>query len=85
MAIEDALTLSTLLTPDLQAEDIPGRLKLYERIRKPRVGRVRDVSRDIAKGLENPQSMRDYKHFLASHDPVEHAKQALSEYLEAKS
>ena len=85
MAIEDALTLSTLLTAGLQADEIPGRLKLYEEIRKPRVGRVRDTSRDIANGLENEQLIKDYKGFLAEHDVVEHTKQALKMHLEVTS
>ncbi len=31
MSIEDILSLNTLLSADIQLEDIPGRLKLYER------------------------------------------------------
>ena len=49
MAIEDAVTLSVLLTYDIQAEKVPELLNLYEEIRKPRVGRVRDSSRGIAR------------------------------------
>ena len=85
MAIEDGVTLSTLFTPDIKLEDIPGRLQLYEDIRRPRVSRVRETSLEGAKGLETKESMQDYMMFLGSHDAVEHAKQALSEYLEAQS
>lgn len=85
MAIEDGVTLFTLLTPDIKVEDIPGRLKLYEEIRRPRVSRVRETSLEGAKGLETKESMQDYLMFLGSHDAVEHAKQVLSEHLEVQS
>lgn len=85
MAIEDGVTLSTLLTPDIKVGDILGRLKLYEEIRRPRVSRVRETSLEGAKGLETKESMQDYMMFLGSHDAVEHAKQVLSEHLKVKS
>ena len=77
MSIEDALTLSTLLPSDVKREEIVPRLKLYEEIRKPRVGRVRSTARENAQASENKEDMRAYMEFLASHDAVEHAKQAL--------
>ena len=85
MAIEDAATLSTLLTSEVCVEDIPGRLKLYEVIRKPRVARVRETSRNNAKGLDDKETMIQYMEFLSSHNAVDHAKEALSQHLEAKS
>ena len=85
MAIEDGVTLATLLSSDLRVEDIPGRLNLYEKIRRPRVSRVREASRDIAKGLETQEFMHDYMTFLSTHDVVEHAKKALSGILKTVS
>ena len=82
MAIEDGITLSTLISPDMPVEDIPGRLKLYEQIRRPRVKKVREASLDIAKGIETPDYLREFMQFLCSHDAVEHAKQELTRYLE---
>ena len=82
MAIEDAVTLATLLPSGLPVEEIEDRLQLYERIRKPRVQRVRDFSRDSARGKDDMQGMKDYREFLASHDAVEHAKRELAEHLE---
>ena len=79
MAIEDGAIVATLLSSDIQVEDIPRRLKLYEEIRRPRVSRVREASRDIAQGLETKEFMHDYMTFLSSHDVVEHAKQVLTE------
>lgn len=85
MAIEDGVTLSTLLSPDVRTEDISSRLKLYEQIRRPRVARVRETSLIVAKGLESQKVMQQYMMFLSSHDAIEHAKQVLSNYLETKS
>ena len=85
MAIEDGATISTLLSPDLQTEDLSARLNLYEEIRRPRVAKVRESSLALAKGLEDKEFMQEYMVFLSSHDAVEHAKQALSRYLETGS
>lgn len=79
MAIEDAATLSTLFGPNVESTDISERLKLYEEIRKPRVGRVRDTARQIGMGEETVPFMKDYMGWLSSHDAVEHAKRVLSE------
>ena len=85
MAIEDGVTLSTLLSSDIQARDIPGRLELYKEIRRPRVSRVRETSSVIAQGLETQEVIRDYMMFLSSHDAIEHAKEALSRYVKTGS
>lgn len=85
MAIEDGVTISTLLSPDVRAEDLSARLKLYEEVRRPRVAKVRESSLVLAKGLEDKEFMQEYMMFLSSHDAVEYAKQALSRYLETAS
>ncbi len=45
------------------------------------MSRVREASRDIAKGLENKEFVGEYMGFLSSHDAAEHAKQVLSQSL----
>ena len=85
MAIEDGTTLSVLLSPTTQIKDIPDRLKLYQEMRRPRVSRVREEARILAKGLETPESMRDYMMFLSSHDAVDYAEQMLTKALETGS
>ena len=80
MAIEDALTLSTLLPSDIEKEQLRERLELYEEIRRPRVGRVRDTGRQTARGGDaDKEFMKEYFPFLAKHDAVDHAKKALAE------
>ena len=85
MAIEDGATLSVLLSSFMQIEDIPDLLKLYQEIRRPRISRVREEARMIAKGLETPESVRNYMTFLSSHDAVEYAEQMLTKFLETGS
>ena len=84
MAIEDALTLKTLLPVDIRLEDIPDRLKLYEKIRKPRVGRVRDTSRQIARGVDHKDFILEYRQFLAENDVVAHTTEELRKHLGLK-
>ena len=83
MGIEDALTLSTLLPSGVETKDIPNRLQLYENIRRPRVATVRDTSRDIARGLDDRQRLREYFQFLTSHDAVKHAQETLEKHLKS--
>ena len=48
MSIGDAVTLAILLPAEVEVNDIPSRLRLYEETRKPRVGKVRGSARVIA-------------------------------------
>ncbi|KAI4125168.1 MAG: hypothetical protein LQ338_004423 [Usnochroma carphineum] len=78
MAIEDAVTLAELLPADVEVGDVEERLRLYEEIRKPRVGMVRDTGRRIARGDD---SIGKYMRALAEHDAVVFAREALAEHL----
>lgn len=80
MSIEDAVTLATLLPAETAIKEIPGRLRLYEDIRKPRVGRVRDTSRKVAAGEDNNALMMPYRQFLSSYDAYAEARKALEEH-----
>lgn len=77
MSIEDAITLGELLPGSIEPEQIEERLKLYEEIRKPRVGRVRETGRKIAAGHDNAQFMAQYHQFLGSHDAKLYAQEVL--------
>ncbi|KAL8776161.1 MAG: hypothetical protein Q9213_008373 [Squamulea squamosa] len=85
MAIEDAVTLGELLPETVAVGDISAQLKLYEEIRKPRVGRVRDTARMIAGGMDSREFMGPYLTFLGEHDAVSFAREALAKHLEAKA
>ena len=84
MAIEDAITLATLLPAGLRPDQIPSRLGAYEALRRPRVGRVRQAGRDIARGMQEKAYIAGYMAFLASFDAVGVAKEA-AEKLAAES
>ena len=77
MAIEDALTLVTFIPSDVEKEQLPDRLRLFEEIRKPRVGRVRHTSRSI---VNDAQTIKDYFSFLFKHDPIAYAKEELARH-----
>ncbi|KAL6714233.1 hypothetical protein ACLMJK_007656 [Lecanora helva] len=81
MGIEDAITLSVLFPADTpKGNEIAARLELYEKIRRPRVARVRDYSREVARGVEDLQRAKDYRYFLMSHDAVKFAEDALRDF-----
>ena len=84
MAIEDAVTLAALLPADVRAQDISVRLELFERIRRPRVARVRETSR-LMSNSEDLQMMKEYREFLSEFDAVECAKQELAKEVASKN
>ncbi|KAJ9606223.1 hypothetical protein H2200_009184 [Cladophialophora chaetospira] len=84
MAIEDGVTLATLLPAGLRIDDLEGRLKLFETIRRPRVARVRDFSR-IMSNAEDPKTIQDYREFLGGHDALEHARMEMEVSSERKT
>jgi len=78
MAIEDAVTLAMLFPGDVSVVDVEERLAVYEKIRRPRVARVREASRVVGGGAEDIKYLMDYMEFLSSHDAVETAREALN-------
>lgn len=84
MAIEDAVTLGVLFPGDVGKDEIGKRLKLYEEIRKPRVGAVRSEARQKARGDAGSMGNKGYMEFLKGHDAVEFAREKLVEFQEQK-
>ena len=85
MAIEDAVTLAEFLSSDIRPDEIPARLKLYEEVRRPRVGMVRDHARIFGRGGDSKETLEPYMKALATHDAVAFARGALAKHLEAKA
>ncbi|KAI1774750.1 FAD/NAD(P)-binding domain-containing protein [Hypoxylon cercidicola] len=83
MAIEDAVTLTALLPSDVELVQVQDRLQLFERIRRPRVYRVRDESRKRSAGARTMASLKAYRDFLNSHDAIEYAQQELKKHQES--
>lgn len=70
VAIEDALTLATLLPSDVQPGQIEGRLEIYEEMRMARVERVTMTARKIARDEEDVGFMKGYMRWLGEYDAV---------------
>ncbi len=77
MAIEDAVTLATFVHKDVEIDQLPGLLKLYEEVRNPRVGRVREAARKRIGGNPPKEEMESYRRFLQEHDAVGYAVERL--------
>lgn len=82
MAIEDSVVLAELLDETVRIGDIPTRLAKFEEVRKPRVARVRETSREIAKGKEDAGYVEEYFKFLSNYDAVEEGRRGLAELAE---
>lgn len=65
MAIEDGVSLAVMLSRDVTREEIPERLKLYEKARHNRASTVQQMTRESSK----PQSMEtsQYQHMSLSY------------------
>ncbi|KAI4865004.1 FAD/NAD(P)-binding domain-containing protein [Hypoxylon rubiginosum] len=85
MAIEDAIALTVLLSSDVGVAQVEDRLRLFERIRRARVYRVRDESRKRSAGSKSEADLREYRNFLSSYDAVGYAEQELKKHQELVS
>lgn len=66
MAIEDAVSIATLLPRGTKPEDIPARLALYEESRRPRVDMVLDYTRQNGRDENDPLARRITGEFNAN-------------------
>ncbi|KAM3422125.1 hypothetical protein BST61_g2496 [Cercospora zeina] len=86
-AIEDAVSLATLLPTSTKVSDIPARLALYEKCRYERSHKIQEYTRiagmdlsELAKvGKKN--DMQEYTKYNFGHDEYEASSQALSRSL----
>ena len=65
-AIEDAVSLAVVLPLDTTREEVPDRLKLYEKIRYERANRIQEYSRMAGRDLKSDVQM-DSMYFLSYH------------------
>ena len=79
MAIEDAVTLGILVHEGVEGGELEGLLRLYEEVRNPRVGRVREEARKRLGGNPPKEEMESYRAFLQDHDAVGYAQEKLKE------
>ena len=84
MAIEDAVSLATLLSPGTTHFDIPSRLELYNQARYTRAHKIQHFSRLIGRDQSDssePMDMGKYMFYNFKHDEYEHSSQLLREHL----
>ena len=77
MAIEDAVSLGVLLSGLNTKEDILERLNIFNEMRRSRVTKLREHSRNTWSGLESGQFKREDSDFAFSHDEIHHARQMI--------
>ncbi|KAH7170583.1 hypothetical protein EDB81DRAFT_941469 [Dactylonectria macrodidyma] len=83
-AMEDAAALSTVLPKGTAPEDVPERLKLYEKIRYERAHRIQDYSRQAGKDWIDgkPQiDMMSYTNYNFGHDEYDYAGNIFKRWL----
>ncbi|EON67986.1 hypothetical protein W97_07132 [Coniosporium apollinis CBS 100218] len=82
VAIEDAASLAVVLGAGTPREEIPDRLKLYERIRYDRANRIQDFSRLMGADLDKKVKldMFAFTNFNFGHDEWDNSSQKLREW-----
>ena len=61
VALEDAVALAIVLSPDSTPEEIPERLKLYEKIRYERANAIQEFSRQAGADVVDGKPLIDCK------------------------
>jgi len=87
VAIEDAASLSVLLPQDTPVEEIPERLRLYEKIRMERAHRIQDFSRVMGLDVidEAKFDMQKHTNYNFGHDEFDNSAQALRKWTWARN
>ncbi|EAU32867.1 hypothetical protein ATEG_06323 [Aspergillus terreus NIH2624] len=80
MAIEDALSLGVMLSK-ARPEDVPERLKLYEKARHTRATIVQQMTRDSAHGPLPPDQAQAMTVYIFGHDEFDYSTQILRKHL----
>ncbi|QDS74293.1 hypothetical protein FKW77_003743 [Venturia effusa] len=91
-AIEDAASLATVLGRGTPREEIPERLKLYQKCRQARANRIQEVTRlagrdmaEIAASDGKPLDMNEFTVYNFGHDEFDHSSRMLREWKNARN
>ncbi|RLL94111.1 hypothetical protein CFD26_103403 [Aspergillus turcosus] len=84
MAIEDGISLAIMLS-DAKREEIPERLKLYEKARHERVTIIQDYTRESAKRRLPMEEAMAMLSFIHDHDEWDYSTQILRKHRWAQS
>ncbi|KAL4914083.1 hypothetical protein BDW62DRAFT_148850 [Aspergillus aurantiobrunneus] len=84
MAIEDAVSLGVMLRKGVRREDIPERLKLYEKARRTRATTIQHLTRKSSHGPLPPSEEKSITEYIYGHDEYDHSTQILRKHLWSK-
>ncbi|KAJ5722780.1 hypothetical protein N7488_000815 [Penicillium malachiteum] len=80
MAIEDAVSLAVMLPGDIAPEEVPERLKVYQKARHERATTVQQMTRDSATLISQEKAMGMIA-YIYGHDEFDHSAQVLRKHL----
>ncbi|KAJ0414605.1 hypothetical protein BJY00DRAFT_318689 [Aspergillus carlsbadensis] len=81
MAIEDAVSIAVMLARGVCSEDVPARLKLYEKARRTRATTVQQLTRKSSHGPLPPSEEKSITEYIYGHDEHDHSTQVLRKHL----
>ncbi|KAL3471858.1 hypothetical protein BJX99DRAFT_250144 [Aspergillus californicus] len=84
MAIEDAISLGVMFPRGVRSEDVPERLKLYEKARRTRATTIQQLTRTSAAGPLPPDQEKGITDYIFGHDEYDHSIQILRKHLWSK-
>ncbi|KAL2815825.1 hypothetical protein BDW59DRAFT_176011 [Aspergillus cavernicola] len=85
MAIEDAISLGVMLSRGVRQEDVPERLKLYEKARLTRATTIQQLTRKSSHGPLPPGEEKGITDYIFGHDEFDHSSQILRKHLWSKT
>ncbi|KAL2867210.1 putative salicylate hydroxylase [Aspergillus lucknowensis] len=81
MAIEDAISIGVMLPKGVRAQDVPERLKLYEKARRTRATTIQQLTRKSSHGPLPPSEEKFITEYIYGHDEYDHSTQILRKHL----
>ncbi|KAJ5771673.1 hypothetical protein N7520_002202 [Penicillium odoratum] len=85
MAIEDGLSLAVMLTGDMKREEVPARLKLYEKARRDRAMKIQAFARESGKKPLPEEEVLSMRSYIFGHDEWEYSSQLLREHRQSST
>ncbi|KAJ5095064.1 hypothetical protein N7532_007355 [Penicillium argentinense] len=84
MAIEDAVSIAVMLPRGISVDEVPERLKVYEKARHTRATTIQEMTRESVQLLAPERTMAMVA-YIYGHDEFDHSTQVLRKYLWSKN
>ncbi|KAL2847477.1 hypothetical protein BJY01DRAFT_234284 [Aspergillus pseudoustus] len=81
MAIEDGISLGVMLPRGVRSEEVPERLRLYEKARRTRATAIQQMTRKSSHGPLPPSEENAMTEYIYGHDEFDHSTQLLRKHL----